>query len=75
MSLSRQQKRAMFRRLNDMAKMEVVLDRIENVQDNEKLNQFEQRRNERLKDMAFSLLVFISGFVMANITLLYFYSK
>jgi hypothetical protein len=75
MSLSRQQKRAMFRRLNDMAKMEVVLDRIENVQDNEKLNQFEQRRNERLKDMAFSLLVFIFGFVMANITLLYFYSK
>ena len=58
-----------------MAKMEVVLDRIENVQDNEKLNQFEQRRNERLKDMAFSLLVFIFGFVMANITLLYFYSK
>lgn len=67
MSLSRQRERAMFRRLNDPAKMRVVLENLENAEQREKLNQFEQRRNERLKDMAFSLLVFSCGIVMISI--------
>jgi ATP-dependent Zn protease len=72
MSLSRQQKRAMFRRLNDNAKMQVVLDRIDNVNDNEKLNDFEIKRSNRLKDMAFALLVFCSGIVMISIVTYFF---
>lgn len=67
MSLSRQRERAMFRRLNDPAKMRVVLENLENAEQQEKLNQFEQRRNERLQDMAFSLLIFSSGIVMISI--------
>jgi hypothetical protein len=72
MSLSRQQKRAMFRRLNDNAKMQVVLDRIDNVNDIEKLNDFEIKRSNRLKDMAFALLVFCSGIVMISIVTYFF---
>jgi hypothetical protein len=67
MSLSRQQKRAMFRRLNDSAKMEVVLELINNVNYNKKLNDFEKKRSNRLKDMAFALLVFCSGIVLISI--------
>jgi hypothetical protein len=74
MSLSRQQKRAMFRRLNDNAKMQVVLDRIDNANDIEKLNDFEIKRSNRLKDMAFALLVFCSGIVMISIVT-YFFTK
>ena len=72
MSLSRQQKRAMFRRLNDNAKMQVVLDRIDNVNDNEKLNDFEIKRSNRLKDMAFALLIFTSGIIMISIVTYFF---
>lgn len=67
MGLSRQRERDMFRRLNDPAKMKVVFERMEKAEQLEKLNQFEQRRNERLKDMAFSLLIFSSGIVMISI--------
>ena len=74
MSLSRQRERAMFRRLNDNAKMQVVLDRIDNVNDIQKLNDFEIKRSNRLKDMAFALLVFCSGIVMISIVT-YFFTK
>lgn len=57
----------MFRRLNDPAKMKVVFERMEKAEQIEKLNQFEQRRNERLQYMAFSLLIFSSGIVMISI--------
>jgi hypothetical protein len=67
MSLSRQREREMFRRLNDPAKMRVVLERIEKVEDNKKLDDFEIKRSNRLKDMAFALLVFCSGIVMMSI--------
>jgi hypothetical protein len=67
MSLSRQREREMFRRLNDPAKMRVVLERIEKVEDNKKLDDFEIKRSNRLKDMAFALLVFCSGIVMISI--------
>jgi hypothetical protein len=67
MSLSRQRQREMFRRLNDPAKMRVVLERIEKVEDNKKLDDFEIKRSNRLKDMAFALLVFCSGIVMISI--------
>jgi hypothetical protein len=67
MSLSRQRQREMFRRLNDPAKMKVVLERIEKVEDNKKLDDFEIKRSNRLKDMAFALLVFCSGIVMMSI--------
>jgi hypothetical protein len=74
MSLSRQQKNAMFRRLNDPAKMRVVLDRMEKAEDNKKLDDFEIKRSIRLKDMAFALLVFCSGIVMMSIVT-YFFTK
>lgn len=67
MGLSRQRERDMFRRLNDPAKMKVVFERMEKAEQLEKLNQFEQRRNERLQDMAFSLLIFSSGIIMISI--------
>jgi hypothetical protein len=67
MSLSRQREREMFRRLNDHTKMRVVLERIEKVEDNKKLDDFEIKRSNRLKDMAFALLVFCSGIVMISI--------
>ncbi len=67
MSLSRQRQREMFRRLNDPAKMRVVLERIEKVEDNKKLDDFEIKRSNRLKDMAFALLVFCCGIVMISI--------
>lgn len=57
----------MFRRLNDPAKMKVVFERMEKAEQLEKLNKFEQRRNERLQDMAFSLLIFSSVIVMISI--------
>ena len=64
----------MFRRLNDPAKMKTVLQHLENVEDNEKLNDFEIKRSNRLKDMAFALLVFCSGIVMISIVT-YFFTK
>jgi hypothetical protein len=67
MSLSRQREREMFRRLNDPAKMRVVLDRIEKAEDNKRLDDFEIKRSNRLKDMAFALLVFCSGVVLISI--------
>ena len=67
MSLSRQREREMFRRLNDRAKMKVVLDRIDKAEDTEKLNDFEIKRSNRLKVMAFALLVFCSAIVMVSI--------
>ena len=67
MSLSRQREREMFRRLNDTAKMKVVLERIDKAEDNEKLNDFEIKRSNRLKDMAFALLIFCSAIVMVSI--------
>jgi hypothetical protein len=67
MSLSRQRQREMFRRLNDPAKMRVVLERIEKIEDNKKLDDFEIKRSNRLKDMAFALLVFCSGIVLISI--------
>lgn len=67
MSLSRQRERAMFRRLNDSAKMRTVLENLENAEQQEKLNKFEEKRNGRLQDMAFSLLVFSCGIVMISI--------
>jgi hypothetical protein len=67
MSLSRQQKNAMFRRLNDPAKMRVVLERMEKAEDIQKMNDFEIKRSNRLKDMAFALLVFCSGVVLISI--------
>lgn len=67
MSLSRQRERAMFRRLNDPAKMKTVLQHLENAEDNEKLNDFEIKRSNRLKDMAFALLIFCSAIVMISI--------
>jgi hypothetical protein len=74
MSLSRQQKNAMFRRLNDPAKMKVVLERMDKAEDIQKLNDFEIKRSNRLKDMAFALLVFCSGIVMISI-ITYFFTK
>jgi hypothetical protein len=74
MSLSRQREREMFRRLNDPAKMRVVLERIEKVEDNKKLDDFEIKRSNRLKDMAFALLVFCSSIVMMSIVT-YFFTK
>jgi len=74
MSLSRQRKREMFRRLNDPAKMKVVLERIDKAEDIEKLNDFEIKRSNRLKDMAFALLIFCSGIVMISIVT-YFFTK
>lgn len=62
----------MFRRLNDPAKMKVVLDRIESAEQIEKLNEFELNRNNRLKDMAFALLLFSSSIVMSSIVVYYF---
>jgi hypothetical protein len=72
MSLSRQRERAMFRRLNDPAKMKTVLQHLENVEDNEKLNDFEIKRSNRLKDMAFALLIFTSGIIMISIVTYFF---
>ena len=67
MSLSRQRERAMFRRLNDTAKMKTVLQHLENAEQEEKLNDFEITRSNRLKDMAFALLIFCSAIVMVSI--------
>ena len=67
MSLSRQREREMFRRLNDPAKMRVVLERMEKAEDSKKLDDFEIKRSNRLKDMAFALLVFCSGIVLISI--------
>jgi hypothetical protein len=67
MSLSRQREREMFRRLNDPAKMKVVLERMGKLEDNKKLDDFEIKRSNRLKDMAFALLVFCSGIVLISI--------
>jgi len=72
MSLSRQREREMFRRLNDPSKMKVVLDRIDKAEDNEKLNDFEIKRSNRLKDMAFALLIFTSGIIMISIVTYFF---
>ena len=62
----------MFRRLNDPSKMKVVLDRIDKAEDNEKLNDFEIKRSNRLKDMAFALLIFTSGIIMISIVTYFF---
>lgn len=67
MSLSRQREREMFRRLNDTAKMKVVLERIENAEENEKLNDFEIKRSNKLKDISFGLLLFCSLIIMVSI--------
>ena len=62
----------MFRRLNDPAKMKTVLQHLENVEDNEKLNDIEIKRSNRLKDMAFALLIFTSGIIMISIVTYFF---
>lgn len=62
----------MFMRLNDPAKMKTVLQHLENVEDNEKLNDFEIKRSNRLKDMAFALLIFTSGIIMISIVTYFF---
>jgi hypothetical protein len=67
MSLSRQREREMFRRLNDPSKMRVVLERMEKVEDSKKLDDFEVKRSNRLKDMAFALLVFCSAIVLISV--------
>ena len=74
MSLSRQRERAMFRRLNDTAKMKVALERMEEAEQFEKLNKFEAKHFKKIEDTAFSLLIFVSFFTMANI-LLYFFHR